>query len=217
MANLDTTASQQSPLIYPVVEPFQRICPCRILGRRAVVGRPLVALVWANSPWADSYHACWILFVSVAAGSHVLTETLLDWINDGLMAMFFFVIGLEINRDLPVGELASPQQAPLPLFVLANTGVSLDADSGGILDHPVVIGTMLGLVIGKPIAIVEATWMAVRSGAASLPDGASWRQPLGVGCVAGSGLRCRSFSPAWRLIRPTICAPRKWAFSSLHS
>jgi NhaA family Na+:H+ antiporter len=74
-----------------------------------------VALLWANSPWAETYTTFWQTPVSVAVGTHTLTESLLEWINDGLMAMFFFVIGLEIKREILVGELASIRQAALPL------------------------------------------------------------------------------------------------------
>lgn len=75
----------------------------------------LFALVWANTPWAESYFHLWETVVTVGGGGFVLSKTLHHWINDGLMVVFFFVVGLEIKRELLVGELASIRQATLPV------------------------------------------------------------------------------------------------------
>ncbi|MCL6649861.1 MAG: Na+/H+ antiporter NhaA [Chloroflexi bacterium] len=75
----------------------------------------VVALVWANSPWAASYHALWSLPVTVAIGEVGLAKPLQRWINDGLMTIFFLLVGLEIKRELRHGELASPRRAALPI------------------------------------------------------------------------------------------------------
>ena len=74
-----------------------------------------VALIWANSPWADSYTGLWQTEVTVGGGSLVLTKPLLLWINDGLMAIFFLLVGLEIKREVLAGELAAIRRAALPV------------------------------------------------------------------------------------------------------
>lgn len=75
----------------------------------------LVALIWANSPFADSYHNLWKMQFTVGGAGLDLTYNLHYWINDGLMAIFFLVVGLEIKREVLVGELSSPRNAALPL------------------------------------------------------------------------------------------------------
>ena len=75
----------------------------------------LIALVWANSAWKESYTELLNTEVSIGFGHFVFATSLLHWINDGLMAVFFFVVGLEIKRELLVGELAMPRQAMLPI------------------------------------------------------------------------------------------------------
>ncbi len=75
----------------------------------------LIALLWANSPWGYAYARLWQTELSLGVGDYRLTETLLHWINDGLMAIFFLAIGLEIKRELVAGELASPRRATLPV------------------------------------------------------------------------------------------------------
>lgn len=74
-----------------------------------------LALLWANSGSADSYFSLFNLELGFEIGSFQVTESLLHWVNDGLMVIFFFVLGLEIKRELTAGELARPKQAALPL------------------------------------------------------------------------------------------------------
>jgi NhaA family Na+:H+ antiporter len=74
----------------------------------------LIALVWANSPWSDSYTDLWNYKVRLGTVHFDLNETLKHWVNDGLMAIFFFVVGLEIKREVLAGELASVRHASLP-------------------------------------------------------------------------------------------------------
>ena len=75
----------------------------------------LIALVWANSPWLESYFHLWETSFSLRLGNALLSEHLLEWVNDGLMVIFFFVVGLEIKREVTAGELASPRLAALPI------------------------------------------------------------------------------------------------------
>lgn len=75
----------------------------------------VIALVWANSPWAASYFHLWETPVGFSFGEHGITKDLHHWINDGLMAVFFLLVGLEIKREVLVGELSTPRQAGLPI------------------------------------------------------------------------------------------------------
>ncbi len=75
----------------------------------------LAALVFANSPLAEGYEKHWETSLTVGMVDHSLSLSLRDWINDGLMAVFFLLVGLEIKRELLAGELASPRQAALPI------------------------------------------------------------------------------------------------------
>ena len=74
-----------------------------------------IALAWANSPWSDGYHALWETKFGIGVPGRGLNLSLHHWINDGLMAVFFFLVGLEIKREMLVGELATRQQAALPI------------------------------------------------------------------------------------------------------
>lgn len=95
----------------------------------------VLALLWANSPWAETYFALWETKVALSIGEGGLSKTLGHWINDGLMVLFFFLVGLEIKREFLAGALASARKALFPvaaavggmvvpalLFVLLNAG-----------------------------------------------------------------------------------------------
>jgi NhaA family Na+:H+ antiporter len=75
----------------------------------------LIALVLANSPWAPQWEAFWNTRVTIGAGALLLDYPLWYWVNDALMAVFFFVVGLEIKRELVVGELREPAARVLPV------------------------------------------------------------------------------------------------------
>ncbi len=76
----------------------------------------IIALIWANSSFYESYHYIWHEFeVGYTWGDFELIGSLHHWINDGLMALFFFVIGLEIKREIMGGELSSIKKASLPI------------------------------------------------------------------------------------------------------
>ncbi|MGE3601130.1 MAG: Na+/H+ antiporter NhaA [Dehalococcoidia bacterium] len=98
-----------------MLRPFRAFAQLSAAGGILLGLCTVIALLWANSPWSDSYTRLWATYVTVGGGQLVLRETLLHWINDGLMAVFFFVVGLEIKREILIGELASPRRAALPI------------------------------------------------------------------------------------------------------
>ena len=98
-----------------VTAAFQEFFRIETAGGAVLVACAIAALAAANSAWATAYHDLWKTTISIGAGGHDLTLTLHQWINDGLMAVFFLLVGLEVKREALVGELASPRQAALPI------------------------------------------------------------------------------------------------------
>jgi NhaA family Na+:H+ antiporter len=76
----------------------------------------VVALIWANSPWADGYFDLFSTEAIIGVGDFEIELTIKEWINDAAMVLFFFVVGLEIKRELTQGELRDPRQAALPII-----------------------------------------------------------------------------------------------------
>ncbi len=75
----------------------------------------IIAMIWANSPLRESYAALWHTELHVGIGAHTVSKDLHFWINDGLMVVFFFVVGLEIRREMHGGELSNVRRAALPV------------------------------------------------------------------------------------------------------
>lgn len=115
--NLITQAkeSESNLPIEKVLSPFNRFIEHEASSGILLCLMTIVALVWANSPYGEGYFTLWQTPVIIGIGEAVLEKPLLKWINDGLMAVFFFVVGLEIKRELLVGELSGPRQALLPV------------------------------------------------------------------------------------------------------
>ncbi len=98
-----------------LVKPINRFIKNEATGGIVLFISALVAIVLANSPLADAYHHLWEYTFTIGFENHAMTQTLHHWINDGLMAMFFFVIGLELKREIMGGELSNPRNAMLPI------------------------------------------------------------------------------------------------------
>jgi NhaA family Na+:H+ antiporter len=94
---------------------FQRFFRTETAGGSVLLLFGIAALALANSPLAASYADLWRIPLTVGIVDHSLSLTLHQWINDGLMAVFFLLVGLEIKRELVVGELASVRKAALPI------------------------------------------------------------------------------------------------------
>ncbi len=105
--------SAEAP-IERLLSPFQEFAKRSTAGGIILLACAIVALLWANSPLAETYFRLWNTPVEVRFGNLIdLDKPLLLWINDGLMAIFFFLVGMEIKRELLVGELASFKKASL--------------------------------------------------------------------------------------------------------
>ncbi|HEY5197504.1 MAG TPA: Na+/H+ antiporter NhaA [Solirubrobacteraceae bacterium] len=89
-------------------------------GALLLIGGAVAALVWANSPWPDSYQTVWATKLSIRLGSHALSADLRQWVDQGLMALFFLVVGLEAKREFDLGELR--QRARIAIPVIAALG-----------------------------------------------------------------------------------------------
>src|SRR5256885_7422615 len=101
--------------IQRLVRPFQEFADLEASGGLLLIGCTVAALIWANSPFAGSYFHFWHTDLTFDRISGLLAKPLHFWINDGLMALFFLLVGLEIKREILVGELASFQRAVLPI------------------------------------------------------------------------------------------------------
>jgi Na+:H+ antiporter, NhaA family len=119
-----------------------------------LVAAAVVALVWANSAWHEAYFDLWDTEAAVRVGDHVLALTLRGWVNDAAMTVFFFVVGLEIKRELTQGELRDPRQAALPavaalggMVVPAAVYAALNAGGDGARGWGIPIATDIAIVV----------------------------------------------------------------------
>jgi NhaA family Na+:H+ antiporter len=94
---------------------FLRFVHSEVTGSVLLLVCTIGALAWANSPWAEAYFDLAHTKISISWGGSALALSLQHWINDGLMALFFFVVGLEIKREVVVGQLSSLRRAILPV------------------------------------------------------------------------------------------------------
>lgn len=98
-----------------LLTPFRRFLGTESSSGLLLIGVTAIAMIWANSPYAATYFGLWHTPLSVELGGRRLEMDLSHWINDGLMVVFFLLVGLEIKREVLRGELASPRRAALPL------------------------------------------------------------------------------------------------------
>jgi Na+:H+ antiporter, NhaA family len=148
------------------VRPALALLQLEAAGGIVLLVGALAALVWANSPWEASYRALWSTPVTVEIGAvplhHLASLDLLAVVNDGLMALFFFVVALEIKRELVSGELRDPRAAALP--VIAAVG-------GMIVPALIYTGFAAGTAGAHGWGIPMATDIAFAVGIMSLVPG----------------------------------------------
>jgi len=106
--------STPQPPIERFFEPFENFFHTESSRGILLIVFAVLALVWANSPWREIYQRVWTLPLTFSLGDVSISKPILLWINDGLMALFFFVVGLEIKREILVGELTALRQALFP-------------------------------------------------------------------------------------------------------
>jgi NhaA family Na+:H+ antiporter len=109
-----------------IASPFVRFAKMEAAGGIVLLVSTIAALVWSNSPWQHGYHTLLETPLTVGFGPFVVTENRHHWINDGLMSLFFFLVGLEIKREFLVGELSSLRRAAFP-FLAALGGLVVPA------------------------------------------------------------------------------------------
>jgi NhaA family Na+:H+ antiporter len=129
----DSVRSKTLP-IDAITSPFVRFAKMEAAGGILLLASTIGALVWANSRWEQSYQAIWHAQAALGFGPFFLSESRHEWINDGLMSVFFFLVGLEIKREVLIGELSSLRQAAFP-FIAALGGTIVPALIYAVVAH----------------------------------------------------------------------------------
>ncbi len=143
-------------------QPLARFLHIEAAGGILLAVATVVALVWANSPWQDSYESLWATRIRVEVGSYVFSEDLGHLVNDLLMALFFFVVGLEIKRELVVGELRDRRAVGLPamaalggMIVPAAIFLAFNAGGAGARGWDIPMATDIAFALGV-VAVLGA-------------------------------------------------------------
>lgn len=127
-------------------------------GGVALLAATVAALVWANTPWKAAYHAIWSTGVEVSLGRFSFGMDLHHWVNDGLMTLFFFVVGLEIKREATSGHLATRRTLVMPML----------AALGGMAVPAVIYLAIAGGAAPRGWGVPMATDIALAVGLLSL-------------------------------------------------
>ena len=159
MSTTESQSRQQPPRATPS-RPLRSYLATESGGAGMLLCAAVVALLWSNSPWSASYEALWATEMSLEIGSAGLSMDLEHWVNDGLMALFFFVIGLEVRREISVGELTDRRRATIPLvagiggmLVPAVIYLALNPTGPASAGWGIVIGTDTAFLLGA-LAVV---------------------------------------------------------------
>lgn len=115
MRQASTTLTRPLRRVRRLLTPVERFLATESASGVILLAVAAVAIVWANSPWAPAYETMRHAYAGLQLGSGGFVMSLEHWVNDGLMVVFFFVVGLEIKRELIVGELAGWERASLPV------------------------------------------------------------------------------------------------------
>ena len=155
--------------VVKIVRPFQDFAHKQSSGGTLLIAATVIALIWANSPWAEGYAALWHTKLSMGVGDFSLTKDLTHWINDGLMAVFFLVVGLEIKREVLVGELSSVRGAALPVAAAVGGAVvpaliylAINAGTEGAAGWGIPMATDIAFALGVLALLGESAPVALK-------------------------------------------------------
>lgn len=138
-------------LVHRLMQPIDRFLAIQAASGIVLLIAAVSALAWANSPWSAAYSALWHTPIGVQVAGLRFERDLHFWINDGLMTIFFFVVGLEIRREIHQGELSDLRRAALPL-VAALGGMLVPAAIFVALNHGQVTARGWGIPMATDIA-----------------------------------------------------------------
>ncbi|CAA9212697.1 MAG: Na+/H+ antiporter NhaA type [uncultured Blastococcus sp.] len=135
--------------------PVRRSMRSGVAGAALMVAATLLALAWANSPWADSYDQLWHTELALRFGDVQIAMDLQHWVNDGLMVFFFFLIGMEVRRELSMGELVQRSRLTVPvlaavagLVIPALIYLAVNAGGEGAVGWGIPMATDTAFVLG---------------------------------------------------------------------
>ena len=114
-----TAQAEKSYVTRAIRLPVQKYIHTESISALVLLAMTLLALAWANSPWREQYHNLLETHLTVDAAIFSIDLSIEKWVNDGLMAIFFFVVGLEIKRELLHGQLSTLRRAALPIVAAA--------------------------------------------------------------------------------------------------
>ncbi len=149
------TQESRQTLIEPWLRPVDRFLHNKTSGGMVLLACTLLALIVANSPWSEWYAQLWQTRIGFTVGRFELYKPLLLWINDGLMTLFFFVVGLEIKREIVFGELRDPRKVALPaaaalggMIVPAAVYYFVQGGGPGVKGWGIPMATDIAFVVG---------------------------------------------------------------------
>ncbi|SNR61827.1 Na+/H+ antiporter NhaA [Blastococcus mobilis] len=135
--------------------PVRRLIRSGVAGAGLMVAATLLALAWANSPWGSSYDRLWHTEVALRFGDAQIAMDLQHWVNDGLMVFFFFLIGMEVRRELSMGELVQRSRLRIPalaavagLVLPALIYLAINAGGEGAVGWGIPMATDTAFVLG---------------------------------------------------------------------
>lgn len=153
--------AERSSIVREVVLPAQSFLHTPKISGMLLLLAGVTAMLWANSPWASSYDHFWETILTIDAGVLSLSADLRHWVNDGLMTIFFFVVGLEVKREVVQGALSGVRRATLPavaalggMLVPALCYLALNLGGPGIKGWGVPMATDIAFALGV-LALLE--------------------------------------------------------------
>ena len=173
----DISGTAQTGKLAQALTPFEQFVRTSVSGIGLLLFGTVAALVLANSPLADAYERFWHTSLTIGTEPFGVTASLRHWVNDGLMVLFFFVVGLEIKREVLVGEMRVPRHAALAIAAAVG-GVVVPAliflafvpDGAGRQGWGVPIGTDTAFALGiitlfgtrvRPVLLVFLTAFSI--------------------------------------------------------